>query len=140
MAFVQEAGPIGRGDPQRGVVPTRRALFPTRLQEADQWSVAASRNLDAPEMGSPPNSDDEEGDEDGDDSSSDSSSEVSRSTLSSSRSNRAILILQCVTVSTVKLASSASGGFFKVCSPFVPNIVLSQAMGSMSVISLSLQR
>ncbi|KAL0049660.1 hypothetical protein WJX82_007087 [Trebouxia sp. C0006] len=74
---IMEAGPSGRGEAQRGVVPTRRALFPTRLQEADQWSVAASRNLDAPEMASPPNSDDEEEDEDGDDSSSDSSSESS---------------------------------------------------------------
>ncbi len=83
MAFVQEAGLSGRGESTRGVVPIRRALFPTRLQEADQWSVAASRNLDEPEMGSPPDSDDEEDDEDGDDSSSDSSSEVSRSTLSS---------------------------------------------------------
>jgi len=83
VAFVQEAGLSGRGETTRGVVPIRRALFPTRLQEADQWSVAASRNLDEPEMGSPPDSDDEEDDEDGDDSSSDSSSEVSRSTLSS---------------------------------------------------------
>ena len=91
VAFVQEAGPRGRGDAQRGAVPTRRALFPTRLQEADQWSVAASRNLDAPEMGSPPNSDDEEDDEDGDDSSSDSSSEVSRSTLSSSLTADAVV-------------------------------------------------
>ncbi len=90
MAYLQEAGPSGRGEAQRGVVPTRRALFPTRLQGADQWSVAASRNLDAPEMGSPPNSDDEEEDEDGDDSSSDSSSEVSRSPLAS-----------CLTASTI---------------------------------------
>jgi len=82
VASVQEAGPSGRGEAQRGVVPTRRALFPTRLQEADQWSVAASRNLDAPEMGSPPDSEEEEDDEDGDDSSSDSSSEVSRNTSS----------------------------------------------------------
>ena len=94
VASVQEAGPSGRGDPQMGVVPTRRALFPTRLQEADQWSVAASRNLDAPEMGSPPNSDDEEDDEDGDDSSSDSSTEVSRSPLAS-----------CLTANTIVLFS-----------------------------------
>ncbi len=82
MAFAQEAGPSGRGEPQRGVVPTRRALFSTRLQEADQWSVAASRNLDAPEMGSPPDSEEEEDNENGDDSSSDSSAEVSRNTSS----------------------------------------------------------
>lgn len=56
-------------------MPTRRALFSSRVQEADTWSVAASRNLDAPEMGSPPSSDE---DEDDDDSSSGSSSEVSR--------------------------------------------------------------
>lgn len=37
--------------------PTRRALFPANLND---WSISASRNLDAPEMGSPPESDDEE--------------------------------------------------------------------------------
>ena len=62
-------------------MPTRRALFSTCVQEADSWSVAASRNLDAPEMGSPPSSDDDNGDDDDDDdddSSSGSSVEVSK--------------------------------------------------------------
>ena len=61
-------------------MPTRRALFSTHFQDADTWSVAASRNLDAPEMGSPPSSDDDDDEDDNDDdSSSGSSSEVSKS-------------------------------------------------------------
>lgn len=51
-----------------GAGPTRRALFPANVND---WSISASRNLDAPEMGSPPESDDEE--------SSSGSSEVSTS-------------------------------------------------------------
>ncbi|KAA6427443.1 MAG: hypothetical protein FRX49_02106 [Trebouxia sp. A1-2] len=86
---IMEAGPSGRGGSQRGLAPTRRALFATRLQEADQWSVAASRNLDAPEMGSPPNSDDEEDDGDGDDSSSGSSTESSSPSESQAPASRA---------------------------------------------------
>lgn len=58
---MQEAGPSGRAT-QRGGAPTRRALFPARSPEVDDWSVAASRNLDAPEMGSLPSSDEEEDD------------------------------------------------------------------------------
>ena len=77
LGVMQEASPSGRGAAKGGPVPTRRALFSTCVQEADSWSVAASRNLDAPEMGSPPSSDDDEDDDD-DDSSSGSSSEVSK--------------------------------------------------------------
>ena len=54
----QEASPSGR--PQQGAAPTRRALFAGRLQAADDWPVTASRNLDAPEMGSPRSSDEED--------------------------------------------------------------------------------
>ncbi len=120
-------------------MPTRRALFPTRLQEADQWSVAASRNLDAPEMGSPPNSDDEEDDEDGDDSSSDSSSEVSRNALSSCLIANPIMQFSFCNV-LLLLKSSVSEDSFKLCNPFVLNTSLSQAMDLMNVMSLSLQR
>ena len=48
----------------------RRALFPQHLQLLEDWSITASRNLDAPEMGSPHDSEEET-------SSSSSSSEVS---------------------------------------------------------------
>ncbi|KAL3145388.1 hypothetical protein ABBQ38_001638 [Trebouxia sp. C0009 RCD-2024] len=50
-----EASPSGRA--QRGPAPTRRALFASHLQGPVDWPVTASRNLDAPEMGSPRSSD-----------------------------------------------------------------------------------
>ena len=54
--LLQEAGPSGRV--QRGPAPTRRALFAGHLQGgAGDWAVTASRNVDAPEMGSPRSSD-----------------------------------------------------------------------------------
>ena len=53
--LVQEAGSSERA--QRGPAPTRRALFSGHLQAAGDWPVTASRNLDAPEMGSPRSSD-----------------------------------------------------------------------------------
>lgn len=53
--LVQEAGSSERA--QRGPAPTRRALFAGHLQAAGDWPVTASRNLDAPEMGSPRSSD-----------------------------------------------------------------------------------
>ena len=46
-----------KGQLPAGAGPARRALFPANL---DDWSISASRNLDAPEMGSPPESDGEE--------------------------------------------------------------------------------
>ena len=117
IRFVQEAGPSGRGGSQRGLAPTRRALFATRLQEADQWSVAASRNLDAPEMGSPPNSDDEEDDGDGDDSSSGSSTEVTRSPLASCLTANPIMqFLFCNVLLLLKSSISDN-----LCSPCVLN-------------------
>ena len=49
-----------RAAPKGPPDPTRRALFPVSPEEAEDWAVAASRNLDAPEMGSPPSSDEED--------------------------------------------------------------------------------
>ena len=53
--LVQEASSGERA--QRGPAPTRRPLFAGHLQAAGDWPVTASRNLDAPEMGSPRSSD-----------------------------------------------------------------------------------
>lgn len=51
-----QASSSKKGQLPDGAGPIRRALFPANL---DDWSISASRNLDAPEMGSPPESDEE---------------------------------------------------------------------------------
>lgn len=71
-----QASASKKGQLPTGAGPARRALFPANL---DDWSISASRNLDAPEMGSPPESDGEE--------STSGSSEVKQRLASTSQSS-----------------------------------------------------